>query len=761
MGRGRADRRGGGAGGPARSAGGEERGDGSPGRRERSGGVLGNVVSWSYDRRRRVVALWVAAVVAASVLAGAAGGDNEVDFTVPGSDSAEAVELLRERFPRFAGGTVDVVYTADGGVASPDVTARVDRLADDIAGVDHVVAAERGPVSPDGGTGVLQVRFDLAAEKLPVESVERVMDLAGAAEGDGMRVELGGYPIETVEQRDAGSESVGLVAALIILLIAFGSALAAGLPLVVAGFGLGVAFGGIWLMANVLEVPDFAVQLATMIGIGVGIDYALFVVTRFRSALSEGRTPREAVVLAGSTAGRAVVFAGSTVVISIFGLVLMGRDYLWGVALATSLTVTVIVVASVTLLPALLGFAGRNIDRLRMPWFRHDVQGRRTLSWRWSRVMQRRPLLAGLGALVVLAVLAAPALDLRVGQPDAGNGPSDLTSRRAYDLMSDSFGPGSNGPLLVAVDLDGADGDELAAVDRIASDIAGTADVASVLPPALNDSGDAAVITVVPTEGPQEQATEDLVHALRDDVLPPAVAGTGVTASVGGTTATFIDDSEYTASRLPLFIGGVVVLSFLLLMSVFRSLAVALKAAVMNLLSIAAAYGVMALAANGGWFGELVGIEDATPVPAWVPMVMFAILFGLSMDYEVFLLSRVREEYVRTGDNRRAVADGLANTARVITAAAAVMVTVFGAFVLEDAVFLKLAGIGLATAVFVDATVVRMVLVPATMELLGDRNWWLPRWIDRVLPRLDVGGEAAATGPPAPTEPKPQPVSVE
>jgi RND superfamily putative drug exporter len=757
--RGRADRRGRGPSGLAGSADSGEHGNGSPGRREPSGGVLRNLVAWSYDRRRRVVALWVAAVVAASVLAGVAGGDNEADFTVPGSDSAEAVELLQERFPRFAGGTVDVVYSADGGVTAPDVTARVDQLAGALAEVDHVVAAERGPVSPDGGTGVLQVRFDLAAEKLPVESVERVMDLAGAAERDGMRVELGGYPIETVEQRDAGSESVGLAAALIILLIAFGSALAAGLPLLIAGFGLGVAFGGIWLMANVLELPEFGVSLATMIGIGVGIDYALFMVTRYRSGLSEGRTPREAVVLAGSTAGRAVVFAGSTVVISIFGLVLLGRDYWWGVVLATSLTVMVIVLASVTVLPALLGFAGRNIDRLRMPWFRHDVAGRRTLSWRWSRVMQRRPLVAGLGALVVLLVLAAPALDLRVGEPDAGNGPTDLTSRQAYDLMSDSFGPGSNGPLLVAVDLEGADGDGEAAVDRIASDIAGTADVASVLPPALNESGDAAVITVVPTDGPQEQTTEDLVHALRDDVLPPALAGTGVTASVGGTTASFIDDSERTAGRLPLFIGGVVVLSFLLLMSVFRSLAVAIKAAVMNLLSITAAYGVMALAANGGWFGELVGIENPTPVPAWLPTVMFAILFGLSMDYEVFLLSRVREEYMRTGDNRRAVADGLANTARVITAAAAIMVTVFGAFVLEDAVFLKLAGIGLATAVFVDATVVRMVLVPATMELLGDRNWWLPRWIDRVLPRLAVGGEAAATGPAAPPEPEPEPVS--
>jgi putative drug exporter of the RND superfamily len=712
--------------------------------------MLRKLVPWSYDRRRRVVALWVAALVAATVLAGVAGGDNEVDFSVPGSDSAEAVELLKDRFPVFAGGTVDVVYTSDSGVASPEVSDRIDRLTAELREVPNVLAAEPGPASPDGSTGLVQVRFDEPAERLPTTSVERVMDLAGEAEADGqgLQVELGGYPIETVEQSEAGSESVGLLAAVAILLVAFGSALAAGLPLVIAGFGLGVALGGVWLMANVLDVPDFGVQIATMIGIGVGIDYALFIVTRYRSALTDGHGPRDAVLLAGGTAGRAVVFAGSTVVISIFGLVLMGRDYLWGVALATSLAVTVVVLASVTVLPALLGFAGRNVDRFRLPWFRHDVEGRRTLSWRWSRVIQGRPLLAGLAALLVLLALAAPATEMRFGMPDAGNGSTDLTSRRAYDLMSEGYGPGANGPFLVAVDLAGATGGGTEAVDGIVADVAATPGVAAVLPPVVNDSGDSAVVTVVPTTGPQDEATEDLVHTLRDDVLPAAVAGTGAEASVGGTTASFIDDSERTASRLPLFIGGVVLLSFVLLMSVFRSLAVAVKAAIMNILSIGAAYGVMTLAGNGGWFGQLVGIDNPTPVPAWLPMTMFAVLFGLSMDYEVFLLSRVREEYVRTGDNRRAVADGLANTARVITAAAAIMVTVFGAFVMEDAVFLKLAGIGLATAVFVDATVVRMVLVPATMELLGDRNWWLPRWLDRLLPRVDVEGEASAPVPP-------------
>jgi RND superfamily putative drug exporter len=673
-----------------------------------------------------------------------AGGDTAQDFTVPGSDSAKAVELLRERFPRFAGGTVDVVYTAADGISGPDTAARIDALADAIATVDHVLAVEPLPVSPDLSTGVVQVRFDQDPQQLPAQSVKSVMDLAGEAEGDGLQIELGGYPIQKFEQSEAGSESVGLVAALIILLVAFGSVLAAGLPLVIAGFGLGVGLGCAGLLANVVDVPDFGVILATMIGLGVGIDYALFIITRYRSALAEGLEPRDAVSLAGTTAGRAVVFAGSTVVISIFGLVLMGRSYLWGVALATALVVTSVVFASITVLPALLGFAGHKIDRFRLPWFRHDIKGRRTMSWRWSRVMQRHSRAAGLAALVVLLLLAVPATGLRFGMPDAGNGTDGLTSKRAYDLVAESYGPGVNGPLLVAVDLADA---SAGAPEAIAADLADTPGVAAVLAPVVNDAGDAAVISVIPTTGPQDAATEDLVHSLRNDVLPTAVDGTGAIASVGGTTASFIDDSAQTADRLPLFIGGIVVLSFLLLMSVFRSFAVALKAAVMNVLSIGAAYGVMAIAGGGGWLGGLIGIDNPTPVPAWLPMTMFAILFGLSMDYEVFLLSRIREEYLRTHDNRTAVADGLANTARVITAAAAIMVTVFGAFVLEDAVFLKLAGLGLATAVLIDATVVRMVLVPATMDLLGERNWWLPRWLDRILPHLDIDGGPPHTVP--------------
>jgi RND superfamily putative drug exporter len=670
---------------------------------------------------------------------------------MPGSDSSRALGVLRDELPSLAGGTIDVVYRADGpgGVTTAAIASRVGRLASDIGAVDHVADVTPGPVSADGRTALLSVHLDVAAEKMPVADTESILALTRGASRDGLRVEAGGFAVMNAEGKEAGSEGVGLLAAAVILLLAFGSVLAMGLPIAVAVFALGVALGGVALIANLLVVPDFATDLATMIGIGVGIDYALFVLNRYRAALAGGATPRDAVIESVTTAGRAVVFAGTTVVIALFGLVFMGLDYLWGVAAATSLAVLVVMVASLTLLPALLGFAGRAIDRLQLPWLRHrgDAGGDRTLAWRWSRVVQNRPWASAIAALAVLVALAAPFGSLRFGEPDAGNGPRDLTSRQAFDLVAHGFGPGTNGPLAMAVELPASGGrTATATLASLSGAVADTPGVAAVLPPVLSDDGTAAMVAVIPTTGPQDAATERLVHHLRDDVVPAAVRGTGATVSIGGQTATFVDESDYMSGRLPWFIGAVIALSFLLLLVVFRSVLVAVKAAIMNLLSIGAAYGVIALAATGGWFGELIGIHDATPVPVWLPMMMFAMLFGLSMDYEVFLLSRVREEYLRTGDNRTAVADGLASTARVITAAAAIMVTVFGAFILEDNALMKLAGLGLATAIFVDATVVRMVLVPATMELLGERNWWLPRWLDRLLPRLDVEGTPAVEG---------------
>jgi putative drug exporter of the RND superfamily len=471
----------------------------------------------------------------------------------------------------------------------------------------------------------------------------------------------------------------------------------------------------------VVDVPDFAPAVAGLIGIGVGVDYALLVLTRFRAAL-ETKAPREAIAEAVETAGRSVLVAGTTVLISVNGLFLMGVSYLQGVALATSLAVLVVMAASVTLLPSLLAFAGTKVNRLRIPGLgRGSLTGDHTPAARWSRLVQRRPVVALVAATALVLVLAAPLLDLRLGFPDAGNDAEGTPTRTAYDMVSRGFGPGANGPLLVASEDPGQ-------LERATATVRGTEGVAFVSPAQANEAGDAAVMTAVPTTSPQASETSDLVQRLRD-ALPPGVM-------VGGTTAAFVDQSELVAARLPLFIAGVVGLSFLLLLCAFRSPLIALKAGAMNLLSVGAAYGVISLFAQGGWAGGLIGIETATPVAPFIPVMMFAILFGLSMDYEVFLLSRVREEYLRHGDNGRAVAEGLARTARVITAAAAIMVAVFLAFVTSPEPFLKLLGIGMATAIVVDATIVRMVLVPALMQLIGRANWWIPGWLDRRLPRF-------------------------
>ncbi len=696
-----------------------------------------------YRRRRAVVAAWVLVLVVASAAAGAIGSDHRADYTMPGTGSARAQALLADRFPEQSGGTVQLVIetTAPGGIDDPAVSAAVQALQASAQRAEDVADVRLDAVSADRTVALATVQLDDTIEKIPHESIRALMDLAEEADDPdlGLTVEAGGAAVQGVEGAEAGSEGIGMLAALVILLVAFGSLLAAGLPILVALFGLGIGLAASTVLSHLLMVPEWAPQLVTMIGLGVGIDYALFIVTRYRSALSAGQEPEDAVVTAVTTAGRAVLFAGGTVVISLVGLTAMGLEYLYGTAAVMVVGVLMVLVASLTLLPAVLGFAGHSIDRLRLPFVRGD-RGEQGLWARWSRVVQRRPIATGAVALVILLGLASPVTDLRFGYPDAGTGPTELTRRRAYDLVADAFGDGATGPLVVAVEI----GDDPTAPARVAAALAGDAGIAAVLPPQVNAAGDTAAVLAIPTSGPQDEATVELIHRLRDDVVPPAVAGSDADAHVGGMVAAFVDEGEVMSARLPLFIGSVVVLSFLLLLVVFRSLLVALKAAAMNVLAIAAAYGVMAYALSGGWLGEAIGITESTPVPVWLPMMMFALLFGLSMDYEVFLLSRIREEYLESGDNASAVAAGIARTGRVITAAAAIMVTVFGAFMLGDVVLMKVTGLGLAVAVALDATVVRMVLVPSTMELLGDRNWWLPGWLDRLLPHLDVEGGAPA-----------------
>jgi RND superfamily putative drug exporter len=481
-----------------------------------------------------------------------------------------------------------------------------------------------------------------------------------------------------------------------------------------------------------------------MMGIGIGIDYVLLMVTRFREWRAAGLDPEAATVATLDTAGRSVMVAGSTVIVSMLGLFAMGLSFMRGAALVTILGVLVTLVASVTLFPALLGYLGRHVDRLRLPLGRratvtvavggHIEPGRGWL--RWSTLVQRHRFVAALAGVAILLALAAPFLGVRFGFPDAGNNRAETSTRQAYDLVAQGFGPGANGPLVLAVELPGG---SRAPLDTLATALQHTDGVAAALPAQVNPAGDTAVITVLPKTGPQDQRTKDLVQRLRD-TLPATVAGTGAVVHVGGVTATAIDSTANIARRIPLLIGGVVVLSMLLLLVSFRSIAVAVKAAVMNLLSVAAAYGVVALVLQGGWAGRLVGIDTETPLPAFVPVLMFAVLFGLSMDYEVFLVSRMREVWIRTEDNRRAVTEGLAGTARVITAAAAIMIAVFAAFVPSPDLVLKVIGVGMASAILLDATVVRLLLVPAVMHVLGRVNWSMPAWLGRLLPELHVEG---------------------
>jgi RND superfamily putative drug exporter len=709
--------------------------------------MLVRLADWCYRRRRLVVAAWITALVAAFALATAFGGELRQDYLQPGSESKAASDTLKDRFPQKSGGTVQIVVHSEAGVSSPEVKARAEKIFIDVAGNDHVVsvaspysAEGARQISEDGKTAYADVALDKNDNEYTPAEAKALVEPVISAGDDALQVEVGG-PVAALSQTAAvGSEGIGLIAAAIILLVTFGSFVAMGLPLITALFGLGIAMALGEVLRRVVDIPDWAPATAAMVGIGVGIDYALLIVTRFRSSLAAGQEPRRATLTAIATAGRAVLFAGLTVVISMLGILLMGQPAMNGFAFTVVLAVLVTMAASVTLLPAILGFAGRNIERLHVPFVSKKAHAYDTSRWyRWSRFIQHRPWLAAIGGLAVLLALAAPFLGIRFGFPDAKNDPPNYTTRQAYDLLADGFGPGFSAPMLLTVQGQ-SNGELLTSADAVGDKLRKVGGVAFVGPAIVNDAGDTAVLTLVPTTSPQDKATEDLVGTLRDQSIPAATSGTGLTINVGGLAAANIDTTHGVSTRLPLFFGGVLLVSFILLMMVFRSVVVPLKAVIMNLLASAAAFGVLALAVSGGGLGELVGIPEATPVPIQLPIGIFAILFGLSMDYEVFLLSRIKEEYDRTGDNALAVADGLAKSARVITAGGAVMVTVFLSFVLGDAVLGKMFGLGLAAAILIDATLVRMVLVPATMELLGDRNWWLPGWLDRLLPNIHVEG---------------------
>jgi RND superfamily putative drug exporter len=701
-------------------------------------------------RRRLVVLLWAVIAVGAIGLGQAGGGQTSDAFDIPGVESQRALDVLEDDFPAAAGTSAQLVFAAeDGTLSDPAAASAIDATLADVAGQPDVGEVGEVQRSPDDRIAYVDVRYDRPAEEIRDAAYGRLEATMAATNQDGdVRMELGGdLPTEAAQEEPGGQEAIGIGVAIVVLLVAFGSVIAMGLPIGLALVGLATSMGLITLVASLTDVNSIAPVIAAMIGLGVGIDYALFIVTRHRENLRLGMTVEDAAGRAVATSGSAVLFAGVTVVIAICGLAIAGIPAVTVMGLMAGMTVAVMVAIALTLLPALLGFAGHKIDAIRLPGMRAGagIPGRESLWHRWGRQVSAHPWRYLTAGALVLAVLAGPTLGMRLGMTDNGASPSSMTTRQSYDLLAEGFGPGFNGPLLLSVRLGDATVDDLAPLGEA---VAADPGVLAVSPPRPNDDATAAVLQVIPTTAPQDEATTDLVHRLRDDVIPQALSGTpGTEVFVGGQRATFIDLSDKVAGRLPWFVGAVILLSVVLLTMVFRSIAVPLKAAAMNLLSIGAAYGVIVAVFQWGWLKGLVGLEETVPIVSFMPMMLFAVLFGLSMDYEVFLLSRVREEYLERGDNQEAVVEGISATARVITSAALIMISVFAAFVLGDDPVIKMFGVGLATAVLIDATVVRIVLVPATMRLLGDWNWWLPGWLDRLLPNLDIEG---GTGLPEP-----------
>jgi putative drug exporter of the RND superfamily len=747
---------------------------------------------FAYQRAWWVVAAWVVALLGVNAVAGAIGPAFSTELQTPASESTRGLEVLERSFPgagNFLGGAI--VFRAPAGVAAASVAEPMQTFLDEVEIIEGVTVtspyepAGLAQVSPDGTIAYARISLDsdVTVDEGAVIGREIRQTLPELTD---VQIEVGGEIL--AEFSPPKAEIIGLAFAIVILIVSFGSVLAMGLPIGVALAGVGTGgLGLVSLLSHGMTLSDSAPFIGVMIGLGVGIDYALFIVTRFRELRRNGVAPEDAVIGAVDTAGRAVVFAGITVVASLLGMLLIGLPFVSGLGVAAATTVAVTMLASVTLLPALLRFAHARIERTR--WrgllaagfvavallgvglgatplvvggailavvtllaslaiapLRRELPPRRqpalneTVAWRWSRMIQSRPGLFAVLGTALLLMLTVPLLGLRLGFADEGNAPEGSTVREAYDLVAEGFGPGTNGPLVVMVE--GGSAESAAAIAAAVDADPGIVRATPPIPSTVTGEGvpPTWLIQAIPTTSPQDETTEATVLRLRDVVLP-AAATDGAVPILTGTVAVQVDFSDYLAGRLVVFLAAVLGVSFLLLTMVFRSLLVPLKAVVMNVLSIAAAYGVVVAIFQWGWLSAVFGTEPA-PIEPFVPIMLFAIVFGLSMDYEVFLLSRVREEYDRTGDAVHSVADGLAATARVITAAAAIMVVVFGAFLLEDDRIIKLFGVGLATAVFLDATVVRMLLVPATMALLGERNWWIPSWLDRLLPRLNVEGPA-------------------
>ncbi|MEU0626933.1 MMPL family transporter [Streptomyces sp. NPDC005989] len=707
------------------------------------------IARWCIRHRLVAVLIWLLALGGAATAAGFAGSAYSNDYEVPGTESGRATELLRNGFKDLGGDTDTIVWhTSDSTVRADDVRQTMTRTlhaVEELPGVGAVTgpygASGTGQISADGHTAYATVTFDQQVEDIPVQQARAVVDTAKAAATAHLQVELGGPAVALTEAPSVHlSEVIGVVVAAVVLFLAFGSLAASMLPIATALVSVGTAYAGTVLLGHLMTVADFAPMLGMLIGLGVGIDYALFIVTRHRRGLRRGLSVTEAAQTAVATTGRAVVFAGATVCIALLGMLILRLGFLNGVAIAASLTVVLTVAASVTLLPALLSFIGMRAlsrrERARLAEHGPQPELPTGFAARWSAFVERHPKLLGACAAVVMLVLALPTFSLHLGTSDQGNNPASSTTRQAYDLLADGFGPGVNGPLTVAAQLDGAD-DRLA-MDGLPAALRSTEGVASVGPVTYNNSGDTAFVTVVPKSSPQSEETSALVDRLRTDVLPKAGANTSLQAHVGGVTASYDDFARIIIGKLPLFVGVVIGFGCLLLLLAFRSIGIPLKAAVMNVAAVASSFGVVVAIFQWGWGSELLGLGSSGPIEPFLPVIMVSVLFGLSMDYQVFLVGRMYEEWLETRDNRRAVRVGLAETGRVINSAAVIMISVFLAFVLSGDRVIAMFGIALAAAVLLDAFVLRTLLVPALMHMLGGANWWLPRRLDRLLPRISI-----------------------
>ncbi len=694
-----------------------------------------------------MILAWLVILVTLGVASTSVGSTFRDEFTIPGTDAQRAIDLLDARFPQQNLPTAQVVLHSNSGKVDPAV---IESVAASVGKIRNVQVLGLPQVSTNGQTALIQMAYSVSWSDLPLNGLAQLDSATRAAREAGVRVDYGGPVADALlEKRQSGTnaDAIGLLVALVILILVFGTVVAALIPVGMAIMGIVIAVSLLTVVATMFTVGTVAPVIGVMIGLGVGIDYSLLIVTRFRQNRDAGMDIQQAIEVAMATAGSASLFAGACVMISLGGLWFAGIPYVSMLGFSAALFVLVMVLVSLTLLPALLGVLGDHLDRLRVIPKRHshaDAGGGFWYRWGHGVAKYRWPCLVA--SLAVLLLLAWPALGLQLGFATDGDDPTSYTQRRAYDYVGEAFGPGANSPLLITMKFAPAAkrdvASDLSAVQRVLGAVKETKGVVLAEGPLFNKAASAGVLIVIPSTEPNAVATQDLVRTLQNRVIPSATAGTPLAGNVfvGGITAELIAITDRISERLIWCIGFVVLAAFFLLMLVFRSILVPLKAAVMNFLSIGAAYGVLVVVFQWGWGRNLIGVHEAVPIVSFVPLMMFAILFGLSMDYEVFLLSRVREEYLATGDNREAVATGLAKTARVITSAAAIMISVFLVFVTNSSPTVKMLGIGLAAAVAVDATIVRLLLVPSTMELLGKANWWMPKWLDRILPRLDVDG---------------------